>query len=122
MRLVVDDPAFPMAWYLSAALGYLLGLAAVGYMAVLAFIRAHAASTKWPQWLTNVVVGLHATLGIGTFTLVPASLMHRLNLQGAASTAGGIAFAIGTASVLSIGLLIACGWNGLRPGQDNPAD
>jgi hypothetical protein len=120
MTLVVDDPALPMAWYLNAALAYLFVLAAAGYMAVLAFIRAHADRAQWPQRLTNVVVGLYATLGIATIALVPASLLHRLKLQGATSSVGGIVFGTTIALFICIGLLIARRWYGFRPRKDNP--
>jgi hypothetical protein len=119
MTVVVDDPAFPMAWYLYAALGYVFGLGAIGYMAVLTSIRAYADRARWPPWLTNVVIGLHFALGLAAFTAGPPNLLHRLRLQGATSTEGGITFFITTVSVLSIGLLIASGWNRFRPSQTN---
>jgi CubicO group peptidase (beta-lactamase class C family) len=120
MTIVIDDPASPMAWYLSAALGYLLGLGFIGYAAVLTFIKARVDRAGWPRWLASAVIGLHFALGIGAMTLAPATLLHRLKLQGAMSTEGGIAFFIAIVSVLGIGIWVAGGWN--RPLDEAPSN
>ncbi len=111
MTIVIDDPASPMAWCISAALGYLLGLGFIGYAAVLTFIKARVGRAGWPRWLATAAIGLHFALGVGAMSLAPAALLHRLKLQGATSTAGGMAFFISTVSVLSIGMWVASGWN-----------
>lgn len=111
MQIMVDDSTRPMSWFMTAALGYLFGLGFVGLMFLLARIKMHGSRNGWPQWLISLLVGLHSLIGLITFTLVPASVLHRLKLQGATSTSGGVAFAAAIFAMISIGSFIMRDWN-----------
>lgn len=110
MHFMVDDPTLPMSGFLNAALGYLLGLGFVGYMTVWAWIKERGTRTSWPQWVTNLVVGIHFFLGITAVAFAPASVLHRLRIQGATGTNGAFAFLAMILVVLCVGRLIAKDW------------
>ena len=110
MQIVVDDPTLPISGWMSAGLGYLFGLSVVGYANVMAWIKRCGLRESWPAWLVQLAVTLHAVIGIATVSVVPASLLHRLKLQGATSGRGGIAFAIVIFAVVFVGTLIMRDW------------
>jgi hypothetical protein len=110
MQIAVDDPTLPLSPLLSGALGYLLGLGFVGYVTLWAWIKERGTRSQWLGWFTNLMIGLHFLLGISAVMLAPASLLHRLKVQGAMSPVGGIVFAATTFAVLGWGLLSGRDW------------
>jgi hypothetical protein len=110
MQITVDDPTLPLSPLLSGAFGYLLGLGFVGYITLWAWIKERGARSRWVGWFTNLMIGLHFLLGISAVMLAPASLLHRLKVQGAMSPVGEIVFAATGFAVLGWGLLSGRDW------------
>src|SRR5882757_8608426 len=110
MQITVDNPALSLNPLLSGAFGYLLGLGFVGYITLWAWIKERGTRSQWSGWFTNLMIGLHFLLGISAVMLAPASLLHRLKVQGAMSPVGGIVFAAATFAVLGWGLLSGRDW------------
>jgi len=111
VHIAIDDATRPMSVFLNAALGGLFGLGFVGYMTLWVWIRERANRVKWPQWLTRLLVGSIATLGLAVIVLAPASVLHRLRAQGAISLVGGIVFTTTILAVLCLAWLVAQDWN-----------
>jgi hypothetical protein len=111
MIITVDNPALPMGAFMNLGLGYLLGLGLLGYMTLWAWIKECGARAQWPQWFTNLLIGLHLMLGLTAVGIAPASVLHRLKSQGATGTVGAIAFLAAIVVVLCLGWLIARDWN-----------
>jgi hypothetical protein len=110
MQITVDNPALPLNPLLSGAVGYLLGLGFVGYVTLWAWIKERGARSQWAGWFINLMISLHFLLGMSAVMLAPASLLHRLKVQGAMSPVGGIVFAATGFAVLAWGLLSSRDW------------
>lgn len=111
MVITVDNPTLPLSGFLNLGLGYLLGLGFLGYMTLWAWIKERGARAQWPQWFTNLLLGLHLMLGLLAVGIAPASVLHRLKIQGATGPVGAFAFLAAIVVVLGLGWLIARDWN-----------
>lgn len=117
MQITVDNPALPLSPLLSGAFGYLLGLGFIGYITLWVWIKERGTRSQWPVWFTNLMIALHFVFGISAVGLAPASLLHRLKIQGAMSSVGGIVFAATTIAVLGWGLFSGRDWYRWFPEQ-----
>ena len=111
MQITVDNPALPLSPFVSGAFGCLVGLGFVGYATLWMWIKERGARSRWNRWFTNLIIGLHFVLGLSAVGLAPATLLHRLKIQGALSSMGGIMFAATTFAVLGWGLLSGRDWS-----------
>jgi hypothetical protein len=111
MQITVDNPALPLSPFVSGAFGYLLGMGFVGYVTLWMWIKERGARSRWSRWFTNLIIGLHFVLGLSAVGLAPATLLHRLKIQGALSPMGGITFAATTFAMLGWGLLGGRDWS-----------
>ena len=87
--------------------GYLIGLALLGYVGVLAQIKILAKDRVWSHWLSNIIIGLHFLIGICSVIYLPITLFN--SISGASSELESFAFAI--TLIFMVVIMISASWN-----------
>lgn len=95
--------------FINICFGYLIGLALLGYVGILAQIKILDEGNAWPKWFSNFLVALHFVIGLSSVIYLPITMFNKISSS--SHEFGNFAFAITLIVMIFVVIMIVAFWN-----------